>query len=118
MTTSSFTSRNTSWGFYATVCEQHGDVAWDLAMREVGIATGQDADAVQVFLDSRHGRHFGDDVLRGLQGGIDLTGSIRAATQRWMSWSIGRETSRRTGIPRGLPYLTAFVVNSAIEADA
>lgn len=113
-----FTSRNPSWGFYVTVCEQHGDVAWDLAMREVGMATGQDADAVLAFLDSRHGRHFGDDVLSGLQRGIDLPTSIQTTTRRWMGWSIGRESSLRTGIPRGLPYLTSFVINSAIEADA
>lgn len=118
MTSPVFTSRNLLWGFNATVCDQYGQVAWGLAMQEICMATGQDAEAVRDFLDSRHGRHFGDDVLRGLQGGSDLTASIKAATQRWMSWSIGRETSRRTGIPRGLPYLTSFVINSAIEADA
>lgn len=27
-----------------------------------------------------------------------------------MGWTIGRQTSKEYGIPRGLPYLTGFVI--------
>ena len=36
---------------------------------------------------------------------------------RWMGWTISRTTSRETGIPKGLPYLTGFVTHFAIEAE-
>jgi len=34
-----------------------------------------------------------------------------------MGWTIGRETSEDYGIPRGLPYLTGFVVNKGLMAE-
>ena len=74
--------------------------------------------AVGDFLDSRHGRHFADDVANGLAAGRELKAAIAAAVQRWMGWTIGRRTTRETGIPIGLPYLTGFVIHCEIEADA
>jgi hypothetical protein len=73
---------------------------------------------VRAFLDSRHGRHFADDVRNELDAGRPLAEAIDAATQRWMGWTIGRQTSKDYGIPKGLPYLTGFVVQAAIEAEA
>jgi hypothetical protein len=35
-----------------------------------------------------------------------------------MAWSISRRTSRETGIPVGLPYLTGFVISEGIAAEA
>jgi len=35
-----------------------------------------------------------------------------------MGWTIGCQTSRETGIPRGLPYLTGFVINEGLIAEA
>ena len=61
------------------------------------------------FLDSRHGRHFADDVANGLYAGLSLPEAVDAAVTRWMGWQIGRQTERDSGIPRGLPYLTGFV---------
>ena len=34
-----------------------------------------------------------------------------------MGWTIGRQTSKEYGIPRGLPYLTGFVVHAGIMAE-
>jgi hypothetical protein len=31
-----------------------------------------------------------------------------------MGWTIGRQTSKQYGIPRGLPYLTGFVIHCEI----
>jgi hypothetical protein len=75
-------------------------------------------ESVRLFLDSRHGRHFGDDVHNALFRGQPLEAAIAAATRQWMGWSIGRQISKDYGIPFGLPYLTGFVVHCAIEDEA
>ena len=109
-------TENTEWGFWGTLGEQ-AEAAWPLAMTSIAEATGEPLESVQAFLDSRHGRHFADDVLNGLAAGDDLPSAIDAATQRWMAWTIGRQTRRDYGIPRGLPYLTGFVVHAALVAE-
>jgi hypothetical protein len=71
------------------------------------------------FLDGRHGRHFADDVLNELHAGTNLPEAIHAATQRWMGWTIGRQTSKQHGITKGLlPYLTGFVIHCEIVEEA
>ncbi len=109
-------TENTEWGFWGTLGEQ-AEAAWPLAMTSIAEATGEPLESVQAFLDSRHGRYFADDVLNGLAVGDDLPSAIDAATRRWMAWTIGRQTRRDYGIPRGLPYLTGFVVHAAIVAE-
>ena len=34
-----------------------------------------------------------------------------------MGWTIGRQTSKQYGIPKGLPYLTGFVIHREIARD-
>ena len=109
-------TENTEWGFWGTLGAQ-AEAAWPLAMTAIAEATGEPLESVQAFLDSRHGRYFADDVLNGLAVGDDLPSAIDAATRRWMAWTIGRQTRRDYGIPRGLPYLTGFVVHAAIVAE-
>ena len=46
------------------------------------------------------------------------TDVINAATQRWMGWTIGRSTSKQYGIPKGLPYLTGFVIHCEIIEES
>ena len=103
----------TDWGFFRTMNE-HAKAAWPLAMTAISDATGQPLESVRIFLDSRFGRHFADDVQNGLYQGQSLADAINAATQRWMGWTIGRQTSKQYGIPRGLPYLTGFVIHCEI----
>ena len=106
-------TQNETWGFWGTMSE-HASAAWPLAMNAISDATGQPLESVRAFLDSRHGRHFADDVQNGLYEGKALADAINAATQRWMGWTIGRQTSKQYGIPRGLPYLTGFVIHCEI----
>jgi hypothetical protein len=80
-------------------------------------ATDEGLETVRAFLDSRHGRHFGDDVRNALDAGRPLAEAIDAATRRWMGWTIGRQASKDYGIPRGMPYLTGFVVQAGILAE-
>jgi hypothetical protein len=91
--------------------EQHANAAWPLAIEAVAKATGESHDAARCFLDATPGRHFADDVHNGLHGGLELAAAIDAATSTWLGWTISQSTSRRYGIPRGLPYLTGFVIH-------
>lgn len=109
---------NEAWGFYGTTSGfTDADAAWAIALPAVAKATGATADGVRDFLDSRHARHFADDVHNGIHAGLGLEPAIDAAITRWMGWTISRTTSRETGIPKGLPYLTGFVTHFAIEAE-
>jgi hypothetical protein len=110
-------TQNDAWGFWGTMNE-HASVAWPLAMNAISNATGESLESVRIFLDSRHGRHFADGVQDGLYQGLALQDTILATTQQWMGWTIGRTTSKQHGIPRGLPYLTGFVVHCAILDEA
>ena len=110
-------TQNESWGFYGTMNEQ-AKAAWPLAMTGISDATGQPLESVRTFLDSRHGRHFADDVHNGLYAGANLKDAIEQATQRWMGWTIGRQTSKQHGIPKGMPYLTGFVIHCEIVEEA
>jgi hypothetical protein len=116
------TSRNTAWGFFGTMKQQAADTspetAWNIAMISISDATGATLDETRTFLDSRHGRHFADDASSNLLDGSDLITAITAATRRWMGWTISASTSRDTGIPQGMAYLTGFVEHANIEADA
>lgn len=106
-------TQNEAWGFWGTMSEDAA-AAWPTAMTAIAEATGQPLDAVRAFLDSRHGRHFADDVLNQMHAGLARADAIQAATQQWMGWKIGRQTSKQYGIPRGLPYLTGFVIHCEI----
>ena len=110
-------TQNDAWGFWGTMNE-HASVAWPLAMNAISNATGESLESVRIFLNSRHGRHFADGVQDGLYQGLTLQDAILATTQQWMGWTIGRTTSKQHGIPRGLPYLTGFVVHCAILDEA
>ena len=118
MTNSDLPTRNEAWGFYgATAGFTDADAAWAMASSAVAKATGASAEGVREFLDSRHGRHFADDVHNAIHAGLELDAAINAAITRWMGWTIDRNTARETGIPKGLPYLTGFVTHFAIEAE-
>lgn len=117
MTTTTIpTTMNEEWGFYGTMGEQAG-AAWQIALPAIAKATATAFDAVRLFLDSRHGRHFADDVKSQMHRGLALAPAIHAAIDQWMGWTIGRRTFRDEGIPRGMPYLTGFVVHCAITAE-
>jgi hypothetical protein len=111
------TTQNDSWGLFGTLGE-YAEAAWPIAMTAISDATYQPLESVRIFLDSRHGRHFSDDVLNELHAGANLKDAIHAASQRWMGWTISRQTSKQYGIPKGLPYLTGFVIHCEIVEEA
>ena len=110
-------TENESWGYWATMQEE-APAAWAVALPAIATITGCEFDAARAFLDSRHGRHFADEVRNHLLKGKTLTDSINAAITEWMGWTIGRQTSKQFGIPRGLPYLTGFVTHCGIIEEA
>jgi hypothetical protein len=111
--TQTLATQNLDWGFWGTMNEHAA--AWPIA--STAIATGCEPEQVRAFLDSRHGRHFADDVQNGLFVGCSLKDAIDKATAKWMGWTIGRMTAKETGIPRGMAYLTGFVVQAAIDDE-
>ena len=110
-------TENEDWGFYGGM-QDNAEVAWLLAMTAISNATGEPLESVRLFLDSRHGRHFADDVRNNLLVGKSVEQAIRAAITQWMGWTINRQTSKHYGIPRGLPYLAGFVIHCAITEEA
>ena len=110
-------TQNDAWGFFGTM-DEHAQAAWLIAMTAISDATCQPLESVRVFLDSRHGRHFADDVLNEMLRGQTIQQAINAAVTRWMGWTIGRQTSKDHGIPKGLPYLTGFVIHCEIVDEA
>jgi hypothetical protein len=119
MTTPTLPTANEAWGFYGTTSGfTDADAAWAIAFPAVLAATEGTAEGVRDFLDSRHGRHFADDVHNGVHAGLDLTAAVEAAITRWMDWTINRETAREISMPKGLPYLKGFVLYFSLQAQA
>ena len=81
-------TENQDWGFWGTMRE-HAAPAWPIAFTAIHNATS-----------------------------TDLADAIAKTTAEWMGWRITQRTSRETGIPAGLPYLTGFVINEGIAAEA
>ena len=109
-------TQNEAWGFWGTMNE-HAAAAWPMAMAAIADATGEDLENIRAFLDSRFGRHFADEVHNGLFDGKSMKDAIDAATTKWMGWTIGRQTSKDYGIPRGLPYLTGYVIHCGVVEE-
>jgi hypothetical protein len=122
MTTTILQTRNEAWGFFGTLAQAGADAqqGWTAASAMIACATDAAPEGVRAFLDSRHGRHFADEVVGLTLSGAGLEAAIEATIDRWMGWRIGRRTSRETGIPAGLAYLTGFVSHCQIldEMDA
>ena len=111
-------TQNREWGFFGTMAHYADpERAWDIALAFIAGTTGCSADATRAFLDSRHGRHFADEVSNHFAAGQGLAIAINAAAATWMGWRISARTAQETGIPRGLPYLTGYVLHAEIEAD-
>ena len=110
-------TENEAWGFYGSMTDHGPREAWNLAMTAVSTATGAALDETRAFLDSRYGRHFGDEVTNLIAQGTSMQDAIEATTKTWMTWTIRKRTAEHTGIPQGLPYLTGFVTHAAIESE-
>jgi hypothetical protein len=113
-------STNKDWGFWGMgTISHHADPseAWPLAIRAIAGATGFGESAVRDFLDSRHGRHFADDVTNSLHDNLALPAAIDTAVERWMAWNVDRYMQAQTGIPCDLPYLVGLVGDFEFEAE-
>ena len=102
MTTTILPTRNEAWGFFGTMQSAGADPmqSWNAASAMIAAATDASPEGVRDFLDSRHGRHFADDVAGELGKGLGLEEAIEAAVARWMGWRIDRRTNRDEGHPR------------------
>ncbi len=122
MTATTLPTLNEAWGLFGTMTQLGADArqAWNAAGAMIAAETDASPEGVRLFLDSKHGRHFADEVANALHAGLGLEAAIASAIARWQGWRIGRQTSREHGIPAGLPYLTGFVTHYQIldEIDA
>ena len=94
MTTTILPTRNEAWGYCGTISRIETSPAadpteaWKIASRRIAEMTEASPEGVRDFLDSRHGRHFADEVANGLCTGAPLATAIDAAIARWMGWRI------------------------------
>jgi hypothetical protein len=65
-------------------------------------------------LDKNENTSDDDQACNFLGGG----GVLRWLGQRWMGWTIGRQTNKQCGTPKGLPCLTGFVIHCEIVEEA
>lgn len=110
-------AENTAWGFYGTMGER-AEEAWPIAAKAIAAATGSEPDHVRAFLDSRHGRHFANDVACEMATGSVLEDAICTTARRWMESRIDLRTSRDYDIPRGLPRLVGLVISYGVGAES
>ena len=99
---------NEGWGFYGALDTQAA-AAWPLALAAIQQATGFDQADCATFLDSKHGRHFADDVLNALHGSQPLHQAIDTAVTRWQGYKLSASSRCQHGIPAGVTYLQGFV---------
>ena len=109
-------TENESWGFWGTM-GGYASVACPLAMAAIAEATGQQLEDVRAFLDSKAGRHFADEVHGHQYHGQALAEAVANTVAAWMQKTISRRTAIDYGIPRGLPYLTGFVIHAKINDE-
>ena len=117
MTMTILPTNNEAWGFWGTI-GSHADQseAWTLATAAIVKATGCAPEAIREFLDSRHGRHFADDVANGLFASLGLPAAIDAAVLAdWSRLPIAVAVPRPGLLPGLLaqaePQLTAFIAS-------
>lgn len=99
---------NPHYGFYGTI-NGDKDAAWVAALAAVSKATGQPEGRVAVFLDSRLGRHFADQV--NCEG-------LTATIQCWKAWRVSRTVRRQYRIAQGTDYLTAEITAAWHDREA
>ena len=101
---------NPDWGFYGTMAHENDPgQAWDLTLPKLVHMTGWEEDTVQIFLESRYGRHFADTVRDKMVSGLPLGEAIDAAIKTWMAWRVDKRLAKDWDAPLGEAYLTANI---------
>ena len=95
-------TQNEAWGFWGTMTE-NAAAAWPMAMTAIAEATGQPPDAVRAFLDSRHGRHFADDVLNQMHAGLALVDAVPPPPNSGWAGRSGARPASSTASRAGCP---------------
>lgn len=110
-------TQNTLWGFWGTLSERVDPAPlWPIAMTAIAEATGEPLERVRIFLDHRWGRHFADTVVNVQRDNVSWAEAVQIATDDWMSRMTRKACVKHYGVPKGLPQLTAHVIQAAIDA--
>ena len=105
MTSTTLPTRNEAWGFFGTMQTAGADPmqAWNAASAMIAAATDASPEGVRDFLDSRHGRHFADDVAGGLsKGWASKRRSKPRSPAGWAGGSTAGPTAMKAS-PPGFP---------------
>ena len=105
----------------ASVSQHHDDDIWDtlgeqteqarnIAIQIIADTTHQSHDAVRVFLESRYGDHFADNVFNQLQTSVTLKSAIQHTVRHWMTGQVDPLTRKHYRISEDTPRLTAYVI--------
>ena len=89
-------TRNEAWGFWGTMrgVNQSADTAWRIAMTAIAATTGEPLENIRVFLDSRYGRHFADEVYNHTYAGAGLEQAIGISIQKWGEFNLRVDIAR------------------------
>lgn len=111
-------TQNPSWGFWGTLSLRVDPAPlWPVAMTAIAKATGEPLERVRIFLDHRWGRHFADTVVNAHNDKTHWAEAVQVATDHWMSRTTRMSCSKAFGVPKGLPQLTAHIIQAAIDAE-
>ena len=107
MTMTILPTRNEAYGFFGTMRLAGADPmqSWNAASAMIAAETDASPEAVRDFLDSRHGRHFADDVAeRARQGRPEPSRrrSRRRSPAGWAGGSAAGPSATRASLP-GFP---------------
>lgn len=111
-------TQNREYGFYGTCTlrGQDADALWQAAVCGL-ISPIAPAEVVAVFLDTRHGRHFADDVVQQVEDCVATDEAVAHTAARWNQWRLGRELARGTHLPASVPYLAGLMEIIALEME-
>lgn len=104
-------TQNETYGFYGTcsIADLNASALWRIAIKQIHQATEEHPEDIATFLDSRHGRHFADDVVCRMKSGQTTHTAISETVQKWQTWQLGN-TVKGMGLPRNTPYLNGLIM--------
>lgn len=85
-------TQNKMYGFYGT-CDDAGlnpDEFWNAAVEQIHQITNECPQDIAIFLDSRSGRHFANDVISQFYRHKNQQVAIDLATKSWQCYPSGK----------------------------
>ncbi|ULJ69300.1 hypothetical protein MIS45_11270 [Wielerella bovis] len=109
-------TQNETYGFYGTcaIVGLNAQSLWDIAIQQIHQATQEHLEDIAIFLDSRHGRHFADDVVCLIRNDKTAHTAIYETVQKWQTWQLGSAV-KGMGLPTNTPYLNGLIMMLSVD---